>query len=150
MMKKMMKLLILSLILTSLIGCSSGSGAGDESQKNAILMALLEGSSTARDKCIMAVEVMNQCVGTGNNNQFNPANMCSTANLKTEADYTTLISCVSDRVAVTNCNFPQNKYANAALASTNVFSKDFSTAKASCNVSSIIVTDWYTLTTPTF
>ena len=98
----------------------------------------------------MAVEVMNQCVGTGTNTQFNPANMCSTANLKTETEYDALITCASDRVATTNCNFSQNKYATAALAASNVFSKDFDTTKPSCNVNSIIVTDWYTITVPSF
>jgi hypothetical protein len=149
-MNKIIIYLSFMLLLITTMNCTKGNKAGDETQKAAVLMAILEGASPTKDKCVTAVGIMNQCVGTGYNNQYNPANMCSSANLKTEADYDTLISCVSDRVNITNCNFPQNRQGNAANASTNIFAKSFGEGKDSCNVNGIIVSDWYTITVPSF
>jgi hypothetical protein len=92
---------------------------------------------------------MNQCIGDGFQNQFNPANMCANASLKAEADYSTLISCASGKVNTTNCNMPQNRVGDARVAYTNFF-KPCNLAADGETETGIIIQDWYTLTLPTF
>ncbi len=141
-MKTKLNLTFIILVTLNLWNCSEGPGAGDKTAISSYALAALQSSSTTRSKCITAVAVMNQCVGAGYQTQFNPSNMCSDANLKTEAEYDTLISCTSAKVNTTYCNFPQNRVGDARRAKTNFFN--------SCDVPvGIIVTDWITITLPT-
>ena len=141
-MKTKLKLTFIILVTLNFWNCSEGPSAGDKTALNSYVMTALQSSSTARNKCVTAVGIMNQCIGAGYQTQFNPDNMCNDANLKTEADYDTLISCTSQKVNTTYCNFPQNRVGDARRAKTNFFS--------SCDVPvGILVTDWYTITIPT-
>jgi hypothetical protein len=141
-MKTKLNLFLIIMLTLNLWNCSEGPSAGDKTALNSYAMTALQSSSTARNKCVTAVGIMNQCIGAGYQTQFNPDNMCSDANLKTEAEYDTLISCTSQKVNTTYCNFPQNRVADARRAKTNFFS--------SCDEPvGILVTDWYTITIPT-
>jgi hypothetical protein len=140
-MKKIKIVLIINTIFLFLGACAKSGTAGDKSSLYAFAATTLQKGSLARKKCITSVGIMNQCVGAGNQTQFNPDNMCSDANLKTEAEYDSLISCTSGIVNSTYCNFSQNKVATAAKALGNFFS--------SCNEpEGIIVAEWYTITLP--
>ena len=129
--------LLVSLI--TLVNCSEGPTAGDKTSLYSFAVTAALSKSTTRNKCATAVAIMNQCVGAGFQTQFNPENMCSDANLKTEADYDTLIKCTSARVNATYCNMPQNRVADARRAKANFFT--------TCDApAGIIVTDWFTIT----
>jgi hypothetical protein len=143
------KISFIIFLIFNLLNCNQGSGAGDKTAQNAYALTLLETSSGAKQKCNLSVEIMNQCIGDGFQNQFNPANMCANANLKPEADYSTLVSCVSQKVNSTYCNFPQNRVGDARIAYTNFF-KSCNLAADGKTETGIIIQDWYTLTLPTF
>ena len=137
------KISILIIIILQIWNCSQGSGAGDKTALNSYALTLLEADSPTKQKCKLSVEIMNQCIGDGYQNQFNPANMCENTKLKTEAEYSTLITCVSGKVNTTYCNMPQNRVGDARVAYTNFFK--------SCDVpSGIIVQEWYTVSYPSF
>ena len=141
-MKNKLNYFIIILVTLNLWNCSEGPTAGDKTSLNSYALAAIQTKSTARNRCATAVAIMNQCIGAGFQTQFNPDNMCNDANLKTEAQYDTLITCTSQKVNTTYCNFPQNRVGDARRAKTNFFS--------SCDVPvGIIVTDWYTITIPT-
>lgn len=137
------KISILIIMILQIWSCSQGSGAGDKTALNSYALTLLEADSATKQKCKLSVEIMNQCIGDGFQNQFNPANMCENTKLKTEAEYATLITCVSGKVNTTYCNMPQNRVGDARVAYTNFFK--------SCDLSAgIIVQEWYTISFPTF
>lgn len=128
-----------------MIGCEHG---GDQSASNAVLAStLLQASNPTRRKCITSAVIMNQCVGAGFQAGFNPDNMCSDANLKSEAEYDKLIKCTSAKVNTTNCNFPQNKVGDARVAYANIFKPCI---KEESLTDGIVVTDWFTISTPKF
>jgi len=143
------KISILIIMILQIWNCSQGSGAGDKTALNSYALTLLEADSPTKQKCKLSVEIMNQCIGDGFQNQFNPANMCANASLKAEADYSTLISCASGKVNTTNCNMPQNRVGDARVAYTNFF-KPCNLAADGETETGIIIQDWYTLTLPTF
>lgn len=76
-------------------------------------------------KCLYAYGLANSCVG--GNQFFNPGIGCVSPNIKTEATYDALISCVTKAVSdpVQPCNMPQFKYGLASQALAGAF--------ASCN-----------------
>jgi hypothetical protein len=143
------KILIIIFIILHFWNCTEGSGAGDKTAINAYALSLLEKDSAAKDKCRLSVEIMNQCIGDGYQNQFNPANMCENSKLKTEAEYATLITCASGKVNTTYCNMPQNRVGDARIAYTNFF-KSCNLAADGKTETGIIIQDWYTVTYPTF
>ena len=144
-MKRILRLLIPILIVATANNCNHG---GDTSASDAILAsALLQSTSSTRTKCVTSTLIMNQCVGAGFQSGFNPDNMCSDANLKSEAEYDKLIKCASAKVNTTNCNFPQNKVADARVAYANIFK---ACIKEESLTDGIVVTDWFSITVPKF
>lgn len=148
-MKYIIKITIIISLILNTWNCNQGSSAGDKTALNSYAITLLEASSPAKEKCNLSVEIMNQCIGDGFQNQFNPANMCANSSLKAEADYSTLISCVSQKVNASLCNFPQNRVGDARVAYSNFF-KSCNLAADGKTETGIIIQDWYTLTLPTF
>ena len=143
------KISILIIMILQIWSCSQGSGAGDKTALNSYALTLLEADSATKQKCKLSVEIMNQCIGDGFQNQFNPANMCENTKLKTEAEYDTLITCVSGKVNTTYCNMPQNRVGDARVAYTNFF-KSCDLAADGKTSTGIIVQEWYTISFPTF
>ncbi len=134
-MKKILTILAIT-TLFSFIGCTKSSDAGDTTELNNLIATVAltgAGNNEARDYCLSAVVIMNQCVGTGAG--FEPLVMCSSAQLSTATHtldaYKTLVGCVSKQVNTTYCNFPQNRVADARVALTNFFT--------SCNVPAGII-----------
>lgn len=131
---RILKLVSIAFItLLAIVACESKAGNKSD-QTNEIMLALLNSNSAnseARLTCNAAVVKMNQCIGAGSG--FNPAVMCSDANLnqgdstitpaKTSVEvYKALISCIDGQIATTNCNFTQNKVASAVQAKQAFFS----------------------------
>lgn len=139
---KTLKLVSIALIAISAFSACESHKAGNQSDKNnLLLLALLNrnsANSEARKYCTNAVLRMNQCIGSDSG--FNPAVMCSDINLnqgiaadatttppttaKTSIEvYQALITCVDNQIAATNCNFTQNKVSSPNQAKSAFFSK---------------------------
>lgn len=125
------KLITLALLaVLALSACESSKAGNTSDQTNYILLNLLNRTTEnaqARLYCQEAVYYMNQCIGASTG--FNPAVMCSDANLvagvapaTTEDNYKALSACVKTQVVATNCNFPQNRVAHPVQAKANFFS----------------------------
>ena len=143
------KISILIIMILQIWNCSQGFGAEDKTALNSYALTLLEADSATKQKCKLSVEILNQCIGDGFQNQFNPANMCENTKLKTEADYNTLITCASGKVNTTYCNMPQNRVGDARIAYTNFF-KSCDLGSDGKTSTGIIVQEWYTVSYPTF
>lgn len=138
-------LLVLMMFTFGFMNCNDG---GNSNVSDAVLAStLLHSANAVRNKCITSTLIMNQCVGAGFQAGFNAENMCSDANLKTEAEYDKLIKCASAKVNTTNCNFPQNKAGDARVAYANFF-KGCITEESLTD--GIVVTDWFTVSVPKF
>lgn len=106
-----------------------GCGTGEKQDNPSALLFLLgqRGSFTEENqrKCVVVYNIANSCVG--GNQFFNPGVGCVSPNLKDEATYAALITCVTKAVSdpVQPCNMPQFKYGLASQALAGAF--------ASCN-----------------
>ena len=139
---KTLKLVSIALIAISAFSACESHKAGDQADKNNLLILALRGSTTsnsnanseARKFCANAVLRMNQCIGAGSG--FNPAIMCSDDNInKAATAATTATPADTSTTPVTPATDAAPAYSAAENYNKLIICVDTQVAATNCNFS---------------